>query len=184
MANTSRIRGFVPAKSLIGAPWQSLVRQYNADAGRAQAIFVGDAVTLDADGNISQAATGDTILGVAIATGLETTTFDTASGYFNPDNLGKRHLAATEVGIVGVVPAEGVLFNVYDNGTALSLEVGETADLIPGTGDVVTGNSAMALVTNSNADVKVVEHNTQPNNDRTALSAQYMVKFVTTENSL
>ena len=184
MANTNRIRGFVPAKSLIGAPWQSLVRQYNADAGRAQAIFIGDAVTLDADGNVSQAASGDTILGVVVATGLESTTFDTTVGYFNPDNLGKRHLAAAEAGIVGVVPAEGVLFNVFDNSIYLDLAIGAVADLIPGAGNTVTGFSTMALVANVNSDVKVVEHNTQPNNDRSELSAQYMVKFVTTENSL
>ena len=40
MANTSRIRGFVPAKSLIGAPWQSLVRKYNADASKTNPIFI------------------------------------------------------------------------------------------------------------------------------------------------
>jgi hypothetical protein len=64
------------------------------------------------------------------------------------------------------------------------LAVGDLADFAPGTGSTVTGNSDMALVVASNNDVKVVENNTEPNNDRTLADAQYIVKFESTENSL
>lgn len=185
MANVSRIRGFVPSKSLIGAPWQSLVRQYNATAGRTSDLFIGDAVTLEADGNVDQAISGGVILGVIVAIGSGQTQFDTATGgYFNANDLGKRHLLAAEAGFVGVVPAEAALFSVYDNGVDLNLDRGDLADLIPGTGSTVTGNSAMALVVASNNDVKVVEYITKPNNDRAELDAEYIVKFQDTTNTL
>lgn len=185
MANTSRIRGFQPAKSLTGAPWQSLVRQYDADDARANAIFIGDAVVLDADGNVSQAATGGTFLGVVVAVGKDTTTFG-VTGYFNPDDLGQRYLPANQSGVVGVVPAEAALFNVFSTLAAdLDLNVGDTADIVPGTGSVITGNSNMTInLPSTNSDVKVVEQNTAPDNDPTLADAQFIVKFQTTENSL
>lgn len=182
MANVSRIRGFVPSKSLIGAPWQSLVRQYSADASKSEPIFIGDAVTLDTDGNVIQAISGGVILGVVVGIGTEDTTFG-PNGYFNPDDLTQRSLPATTAGIVGVVPAEAATFNVFDNGVDLDLVQGDLADLVPGTGSALTGNSAMALVVASNNDVKVVEANTAPDNDPTLADAQYIVKFVSTEHS-
>jgi hypothetical protein len=184
MANVSRIRGFVPAKSLIGAPWQSLVRQYEVNGTQTTAIFIGDAVTLQADGSIAQAATSDTILGVVVGLGSQGDMFDQAGGYFNANDLGKRHLTSTDTGIAGILPAEGALFEVFDNGVDLDLAVGALADIDAGTGSTITGNSDMALVANVNGDVKVVEHNTSPKNDRTLQDAQYIVKFQTTTNTL
>lgn len=186
MANTSRIRGFVPSKSLIGAPWQSLVRQYDADDQKAQPIFIGDAVTLDTDGNVIQAVSGGVILGIVVATGTSATIFDGTTGYFNPNDLGKRFLAAGDAGVVGVVPAEAALFNVYsqlalDLGTPV---IGDTFDFAVGTGSTLTGNSDMALVADVNSDVKIVELNTNPDNDKDLADAQFIVKFESTENSL
>ena len=182
MANVSRIRGFVPSKSLIGAPWQSMVRQYSKAAASTNPIFIGDAVTLDTDGTVIQAISGGTILGVVVAVGTQDTTFG-PNGYFNPNDLGQRSLSTADSGIVGVVPAEAATFNVFDNGVDLDLVQGDLADFAPGTGSALTGNSDMALVVASNNDVKVVEANTSPNNDPTLLDAQYIVKFVTTEHS-
>lgn len=185
MANTSRIRGFVPSKSLIGAPWQSLVRPYEADAAKAQPIFIGDAVTLDVDGNVIQAASGGVILGVVVAIGSGNDQFDAVNGYFNADNLGQRHLPAAEAGTVGVVPAEAALFNVYAaSGVDLDANVGDQCTFAVGTGSTITGNSGMALNAVGAGDVKVVEYNTNPKNDRTLADAQFIVKFESTENSL
>lgn len=184
MANTSRIRGFVPAKSLIGAPWQSLVRKYNADASKTNPIFIGDAVTLDTDGNVIQAVTSGVVLGVVVAIGEDTTTFG-ETGYFNANDLGKRHLAAAEAGVVGVVPAEAATFNVFSTAAQdLDLNVGDTADIVPGSGSTTTGNSAFTInLPSTNSDVKVVEQNTAPDNDPTLADAQYIVKFTSTEHS-
>ena len=186
MANVSRISGFKPVKSLAGGAWTALIRQYDADAAKSAAIFIGDPVTLAADGNVEAAASGDTILGVVVAVGLENTLFENSSGYFDPDNLGKRYLAAAEAGVVGVVPAEMSIFEVYsDSGDDLDLNLGDSRDFKVGAGSTTTGNSAYTIdSTTTNNDVKVVEQVTRPDNDPTLADAAYIVKFNTTENAL
>lgn len=183
MANTSRISGFKPAKSLVGGDWTSLVRQYNADAAKANGIFIGDPVTLDTDGNVIRSATNDTILGVVIAVGEDVSNFGPA-GYFNANDLGKRYLASAEAGVVGVVPAEMSLFEVYDDGTDLDLAQGDTADIAPAAGSTTTGNSGYSITTATNNDVKVVEQVTAPDNDPSLADARYLVKFTKTEHAL
>ena len=183
MANTSRVRGFVPAKSLIGAPWQSLVRKYAADASKSAAIFIGDPVTLDTDGNVIAAVSGGVVLGVVVAVGEDATTFG-ETGYFNPNDLGKRFLAAADAGVVGVVPAEAALFNVFDDGGDLDLNLGDSRDFLVAAGSTLTGNSAYTIdSTTTNNDLKVVEKNTSPDNDDSLADAQYIVKFTSTEHS-
>lgn len=184
MANVSRIRGFVPAKSLIGAPWQSLVRQYKTDGAQTSAIFIGDAITLDTDGFVKAAANTDTIVGVAIAIGKETTTFG-ETGYFNPDDLGQRSLAALTVGVIGVVPAEGVVYNVFVTLDAtIDRNIGDENDFLVTAGDPISGNSNYTLASTTAApSLKIVERNTKPNNDTTIANGEYLVMFTTTENS-
>ncbi len=184
MANVSRIRGFVPSKSLIGAPWSSLVRQYPCVTPTG-GVFIGDAVTLDTDGTVIPAVSGGVVLGVVVAIGETTVTFG-GTGYFNPNDLGQRFLGATETGVVGVVPAEAATFNVFaaTAAGALDLALGDTADILPGAGgSTITGNSSYSITTSSNADVKVVEQNTAPDNDSAIVDAQYIVKFVSTEHT-
>lgn len=182
MANTQRIRGFIPAKSLVGGDWTSLIREYGKDAS-SSAIFIGDAVILEADGNVTAAATANTILGVVVAVGTETTTFG-ESGYWDPNDLGKRHLNATDIGIVGVVPAEMSLFEVVDDGDN-NLVQGGTATMIPGAGgDTVTGISSYTIDGSGSADVQIVEQITRPDNDPTLADAAFLVKFSLTQNAL
>lgn len=184
MANTTRIRGFVPAKSLLGAPWQSLIRQYPADGGRSAGIFIGDPITLDDDGNVSAATNTQSIVGVAVAIGKDTTTFG-ETGYFNPDDLGQRSLAAGDAGVIGVVPAEGVLYNVFVTLDAIiDLNVGDERDFTVNTGSTTTGNSAYVLASTTVAtSCKVVEKITKPTNDTTIANGEYMIMFTTTENA-
>ena len=87
MANTDRPNGFRPAKSLIGASWNALVRQYDADAAKTNAIGVGDPVTLAADGNVELAVSGNTILGVAVGFGNDATQTFGEGSYFDPRDL-------------------------------------------------------------------------------------------------
>lgn len=185
MANVSRISGFKPVKSLVGGSWTSLMRKYQADAAKTNPIYIGDVVTLAADGNVEVAVTNDTVLGVVVALGEDTTTFG-ETGYFNANDLGKRFLAAGEAGAVAVVPAELSLFEAYTAAaTNLNLSVGDSADIDgENAGSTVTGNSGMHLVASVNADVKVVEQVTAPDNDPTAADARYIVKFNKTENAL
>lgn len=180
MANVDRANGFRPTKSLLGAPWTSLVRNYPAIAGRTASsagdIYIGTPLTLTAAGNVQPAASKDAIIGVAAAVGTDV-------GYYDPDNLTKRYLAYDEAGVVGVVPAEGVLFSVQHDVAAQVL--GATANIVTNAGDRGTGNATTALVAGTvDGDVVIVEHDTRPDNDQTAVNARYIVKFVKHKNSI
>lgn len=191
MANIDRANGFRPVKTQIGAPWSGLVRMYPAADRSSDAtnnhgdIYIGDPVKL-VNGAVLPANSGDVVLGVVVAVGTDAAIFG-EGGYFDPNNLGKRYLASNEVGVVGVVPAEGVLFEIQADGD-LDLVQGSLADfnLVAATahGSRLTGNSTVELVANSDSDVVVVEHVTSPDNDRTITHARYMVRFADTANPL
>lgn len=183
MANTARVSGFKPVKALAGGAWTALIRQYEKDAS-STAIFIGDPVKVEADGKVTAAVTSDTVTGVVVAVGLENTLFENSSGYFDPDNLGKRFLAATDVGVVGVVPAELSLFEAYDDGNDLDLKKGAPCDFAANAGSTTTGNSAYTLAAASNNDCTVVEQVLSPDNDPTLADARYIVKFDSTTNAL
>jgi hypothetical protein len=188
MANISRPMGFRPAKSLLGAPWTGLIRFYNAANRAADTtnnhgdIYIGDPVKLVA-GAVLPANSNDIVLGVCVATGVTTNSFG-QTGYFNPNNLGQRYLGAADVGVVGVVPAEGVLFEI-ESASDLDLVQGSVADfnLVAAVahGSRLTGYSNVRLVTSVNSDVQVVENVTSPNNDfapaNDTTAAKYLVMF-------
>lgn len=136
-----------------------------------------------ADGNVELGATNGSFLGVAVGFGAGTAQTHGGRGYFNPDNLGKQYIAAAEAGIVAVVPVEGVLFEVQ-SASDLDLNVGDAADIAGSTCNTTTGRSVMEITTSVNADVKVVELVSTPNNDLTLANARYLVKFNDTENSI
>lgn len=192
MANVDRPMGFRPVKSLIGAPWTALVREYTAGDRSADTtnnhgdIYIGDPVALNASGQVIVANSGDTVLGVAVATGKAVNSFG-ETGYFNSDDLTKRYLAYNEDGIVGVVPAEACLFQIQ-SATDLDLVMGDEADMNSAAatahGNRVTGNSSVELVADTNSDVRVVEVVRSPDNDLTLVNAGYIVQFVTTTNTL
>jgi len=191
MANVSRSMGFRPAKSLTGAPWESMVRFYNAGNRSADTtnnhgdIYVGDPVKLSS-GAVLPANSGDTILGVAVATGTTTSTFGN-TGYYNPNNLGQKYLAYSDTGVVGVVPAEMALFEA-EEASDLDLVVGSNADINSAAatahGSRTTGWSSVKLTTDSNHDVQVVEMVTSPDNDATITAAKFLVRFAKVQNPL
>ena len=182
MANKDRPNGFRFAKSLTGAPVSAMIRLYNVDSSNSTAVFLGDAVTLEADGNVAPAASGNTILGVVVGVGVDNVDHG-ETGYYNPANLEQRHLPGSTAGIVGVIPAEGNLFEVQ-TATALDLAQGDPADLSAGAGSTTTGVSAHEITTASNNDVKVVEQVTTPDNDTSLVNARYIVMFPSVEHAI
>lgn len=197
MANTSRSLGFRPVKTLMGFPWTGLVRQYVAADRSASTtnnygdLYIGDAVKLSS-GKALVANSGDTIDGVVVATGVANTTFG-QTGYFNPNNLAQQYLALTDTGVVGICPAEGVLFEVQEQ-SDLDLVPGSLADICNSAGTTMaanvahgsrtTGQSSEMITTASNNDVMVVEYQTSPDNDSTIINAKYLVRFYKTLNAL
>ena len=184
MANVDRANGFRPVKSLIGAPWTSLVRAYPvSDTGRAAGdagtIYIGSVVNLDSNGDIKPAATTEAVLGVVVAVGSDSSetalNTDNTMRYFNPDNLSKRHLLPTEGGYAGVVPADDCLFSVQSSDTGKA--IGSTGAFGTNSGNTTSGNSTVVI--GAGADVTVVEQDARPDNDTTAANARYIVKFNT-----
>ena len=185
MANVDRANGFRPSKSLVGAPWTSLVRSYPAAAGRTATnnsgdIYIGDVVTLTG-GNAVAMDTAGSALGVVVAVGTKASVTalntDNVKRYYDPDNLSKRYLAHDEDGYVGVVPAEACLFSVqtgevdYVQGDGGGLAITTTGER----GSRTTGNSKQSLT--SGADVTIVELEDRPDNDITAVNSRCIVKF-------
>lgn len=188
MANVDRPNGLRPAKSLIGAPWNALVRKYEAadrsadTTGNHGDIYIGDVVEL-VSGKVQVADSGDTVLGVVVGVGSSSGIQHGEAGPFDASSLEKRYLGAAEDGYVYVVPADSVLFEAQTD-SALSLVAGDEASLTnaAGTshGDQSTGQSSTELqaVGAGTADVVVVEDNTNPNNDTTLANARHLVKFI------
>ena len=191
MANVDRPVGFRFAKSLSGTPVAAMIRKYTAADRSADTtnnhgdIYVGDPVALSS-GAVVPANSGDTILGVAVAVGKDGDTTFGDEGYFNASSLETRHLAYDEDGIVAVIPAEGNLFEVQ-TASDLDLAIGAAADISTDAaeahGSRSTGKSSCELVASTNADVKVVENVTSPDNDVTLANAKHLVMFSTTTNA-
>lgn len=143
MANADRPRGFSPVGTLSGSPWQGAVRKYSVDASNATAVFIGDAVALEADGNVTPAGATSVVLGVVVGVTVDR------------DVLATEHpgyLPASTAGSVLVCIAPDAIYEVQEDsvGGALALtDVGANIDLIAGTGSTTTGRSAHELDSNT-----------------------------------
>lgn len=184
MANVDRPNGFIPVRTLSGAPVTSLIRAVGvADSAD---IFVGDPVNLES-GLAAPGATNDTgFLGVAVGFGKFDKDGRTPLGPHNKDNLMKRYYDDSESThtewVCYYVPADDVVFEVQ-TATALTLVVGDTADLSYTAGSTTTGVSACEITTSSNADVAVVHVPIYPDNDPTLVWGRYHVMFVRAEQA-
>ena len=185
MANIDRKGGFRPAKSFLGHEWNGMLRMYPAADDRTADVgdlFIGDPVTLVAGFIQPLAASGDDVLGVVVALGKANSATalntDNVARYYDPDNLSKRHLAADEIGYVGVVPAAlfqfSVQSDVVDGVQGVAMDI---TGLGAAHGSLTTGNSFITATTSINADVSVVEFDTRPDNDVSLVDARYLVKF-------
>lgn len=177
MANPDRPKGFTPVKTLWGAPWNSMVRSLGvADSAD---IFRGDPIKLSS-GRAAPAASGDTVLGVAIGFGRDNNMHADNPGMFDPSNLETRFYddsANTHTEwTVWYVPAEGVIFEAQ-SATDLDASVGDVLDFDTGAGDSTTGLSGKELTTKSDDDVVIVEIPKYPDNDSTLANTRYWVIF-------
>jgi len=158
MANANRPKGATPVRSLDGST-AIPVNPYTVDSSNGTAIFLGDFVAREADGNIAPAAAGGVILGVAVGV---------ADGY---DDLSKRYLAASTAGTVYVVDDPSIIFEVQedDGGTALTAAArGANVEIVAGAGSTTTGISAHELdqdsVTNLTAQLRLIGLTPRANN--------------------
>lgn len=158
MANTSKIRGFLPVKHISGAPYNGQANMYAVASGDATALFIGDPVKLDgsADANgvatVTKATQGASVLGVVV--GIVPAKLDPVSGKMTTGSTSldsPQYRAASTAAFVMVCDAADVIYEVEavtGSNSAVAMaaaDVGLNADLATVAGSTTTGTSAAAL---------------------------------------
>lgn len=143
MANADRPSGFRFVGNIDGADPNGALRAYSVDASNATAIFRGDALTLEADGNVTPAAAGGVVLGICEGIKLD------------PDTLATEHpgyLPASTAGTVLVRVGPNAMYEVQEDSDSANLaltDVGANIDLVAGAGSTVSGVSGHELDSDS-----------------------------------
>jgi len=134
MANADRPRGAAPIRHLNGST-NFVVNSYPVDSSNSVAVFLGDFMIMESDGNvIAYASGGGDLIGVVAGV---------ADGY---DNLTQKHLAASTSGNVWIYDDPDIIFVAQEDdvdGTALAAtNVGNNCDVLVAAGSTTTGRSA------------------------------------------
>jgi len=160
VGNSDRPRGFWPVRHLSGGEIRT--RAYDIDVSAGTAIYKGDLVKLESDGNIdvAAAATGSDVIGVA--SGFE---YKNASGsYFYSDSI-----PATKTGFTGmkayVWDDPNIVFGAQTSGSIGETAIGELRDHVSGTGNATTKLSGHEVnASGSDAQLKIVGIINRPDN--------------------
>jgi len=139
MANSDRPRGLTPVNR-DGSVYTGSVRAFNVDSSNGTAIFVGDPVVMEADGNVTPAGTNGDVLGVVQGVKIDLDVAKTEHPGFLP---------ASTQGEVYVQVANGEdMFLIQEDSAGSSLtkaDVGQTVPFVAGSGNTNTGRSAFEL---------------------------------------
>lgn len=176
MANADTPVGASPVNT-DGSPYTGPLRSYDVDSSNATAIFRGDFVVQEADGNITPATAGATnrILGVAVGIDIDPAEEKTEYPGFLP--------ASTE-GSVLVAPADSAYFVIQEDsvGSTLGADAkGARANFVAGSGSTLTGLSAHEIDSSSEAtdatlQLQLMYPVDRPDNDVTSANADWVVK--------
>lgn len=143
MANVDRPMGAIPVETLSGSPVSGAIREYAVDSSNATAIFPGDFITLEADGNVTPAAAGGVILGVCVGVKVDRAVAATEHpGY----------LPASTAGYIKVAVGPDIIYEVQEDSVGGALDataVGANIDHIAGAGSTTTGRSAHELASST-----------------------------------
>lgn len=195
MANTSKIRGFIPVKHVNGSPYNGQANIYYVPSSDGTALFVGDPVKLAADANsqgiqqVTKATAGAAVLGVVV--GVINTKFDPVAGnmsggsvsldtpVYRPASTGQYVLVCDAPDVVYEVEAVTGSNASYSFAVA---DVGQNADLSTVAGSTVTGTSAAALdmaTKNTTATLqwKILGVVQRPDNEITGNATKVLVKI-------
>jgi len=144
MANIDAPSGARPVMK-DGSAYNGSLRKMQVDVSNATAIFPGDFLVQEADGNITAATAGatNTIVGVCAGVVVDRTVAATEHpGY----------LPATTAGYILVAPAEACYFRIQedsDTSTLAATERGARINFIAGAGSTTTGRSGHELDSSS-----------------------------------
>lgn len=155
MANVDRPFGARVVQGGVTSGYNARTTRYRAADDRSATngfgnIYVGDFVTLTAAGVVAPAASGDVILGVAVAVGPTDDVTHGHSGPWNADTLEKRFLPFDREGIVDVVDDPNILIEIQEAGDDLDVDdVGSTFDITTTAGEAhgsnLSGESTVEL---------------------------------------
>jgi hypothetical protein len=181
MANTDRPKGAVLVGTLSGGGSVSgRMRKRPVDSSNATAIFPGDFVILEDDGNVAPytGTGGGVLLGVCMGVVVDRTVAETEHpGY----------LPATTAGNILVAEGTDLLFEVQDDGgaTPTAAIIGSHIDVAATAGSTTTGSSAHELLMSSLTDaspgaaqLKIVDYVHADDNDPTAVNAKWIVSIL------
>lgn len=168
MANVDRPFGARVVQGGVAAGYNARINVYSADADRSSTdnfgdIYPGDFVTLESDGKVAPAASGDTILGVVVGVGVTGAVEHGRVGPFDPDNLDRRYLPYDKEGTVYVIDDPNVTIEIQedDDGTLTEADVGTAVDITAAAdtahGDRTTSSSTVEITdATDNGDVTLL----------------------------
>jgi len=166
MANRDAPRGLTPSRHLTGGNAFSM-NAYSVDSSNATAIFPGDAMILEADGNVAPYTSGGGVL-IGVCAGVD--------GDF--DNLTRRYLPASTAGTVWIYDDPDIVFEVQTDGTITADDAGNNADVTAGSGSTTTSISAhevSATTGTGTAQLRLVRPVPREDNDVTAANSDWEV---------
>lgn len=190
MANVDRPNGLFPIGTIDGSPYNGKATKRYVDSSNGTAIFIGDAVILEDDGNCAPytGTGGGALLGACVGIEVDRSVAKTEHpGY----------LPASTAGYIYVTEGPDMLYIVQDDGgaTPTTAIVGSNIDVSAGAGSTTTGTSnhemLMSSLTDSSpgsAQLRIVDYVHSEDNDPTAVNAKWIVSlnenFYTTTTGL
>lgn len=166
MANVSRINGFKPAKTGLGAPWNGQLTKYYVTAGDTTAIFVGDLVSLNgqSDANGIRAVTKTAVGGAAVGAVVQVE-YDMA-------NLNTpQYRPASTAMYVYVADDPNTVYEAQISGASpTATMVGQNANHIDSGGSTITGVSgeqvdSTTVGTTATLTLKILDYVQSPENE-------------------
>lgn len=195
MANTSKIRGFIPVKHVTGAPYNGQCNIYAVAAGDATPIFVGDPVKITSDANaqgiqlVTKATAGAAVLGVCV--GVINPKLDPVAGNMTAGSIAldtPQYRVASTAQYILVCDSDDVIYEVEattgsnaDYAFAVA-NVGLNADAGVVTGSTTTGTSAASLnmagaAATATLQFKILGVVQRPDNEITGNATKVLVKI-------
>lgn len=164
MANVSRINGFRPSKTGIGANWNSKLTRYFVPATDATAIGVGDLVKLAAGGAptgeriVTKAAIGDAVIGAVV--NVDYAMINLNSPQYRPASVGMYLYVADDPSTV---------YEAEVSGTVTQALAGRNANHADAGVSTFTGNSgqtvnAATAATTATLTLKILDFVQSPEN--------------------
>ncbi|MBM4240578.1 MAG: hypothetical protein FJ150_02735 [Euryarchaeota archaeon] len=166
MPNRDNVAGFRPYAL---SPAKIVVRRFPVDSANATAIFLGDLIKAESDGNVAPAAAGDATVVLGACVGIYDSNGVAAGS--ERSSVSQNYLPASTAGYVDVALAlSGQWFVVQaSTGTAVNeTDRFATADHIAGAGDTTLGKSGHELnsggLGTATAQCKIIDKLEDPDN--------------------